>query len=150
MPASVDESYRFLAAKYVRRQAKQLAEQLEGVRAAEDVEFVHRARVASRRLRAAMRMFRDCFDAQQWKRWRRHLRRVTAGMGDARDKDVQIVFLHEVLHGLKEWRLVYMGGWDWSGGALRRPSHKTIAILVKWGLIEGDDEMRLTELGRKV
>lgn len=108
MTASVDDSYRLLAAKYVRKQAKQLAEQLQGVREAEDVEFVHRARVASRRLRAAMRMFRDCFDAKQLKRWRRHIRRVTTGMGDARDKDVQIGFLHGVLNGLNE-RACYPG-----------------------------------------
>ena len=60
----MDSGYRLLAAKYIRRQAKQLAEQLDGVRAAEDIEFVHRARVATRRLRAALRMFDDCFAAQ--------------------------------------------------------------------------------------
>jgi len=46
-----------LAAKYLRRQAKQLEDQLDGIHRAEDIEFVHRARVASRRLRAALGMF---------------------------------------------------------------------------------------------
>ncbi len=49
MSKSLDPSYRFLAAHYIRRQAKLLAEQLDGVRTGEDIEFVHRARVASRR-----------------------------------------------------------------------------------------------------
>ncbi len=102
MTASVDQGYRLLAAKYVGKQTKQLAEQLDGVRQAEDVEFVHRARVATRRLRAAMRMFGDCFDAKQLKRWRKPIRRVTVGLGDARDKDVQIEFLCGVLERLED------------------------------------------------
>ena len=55
--SAMDSGYRLLAARYIRRQAKQLAEQFDGIRAAEDIEFVHRARVATRRLRAALRMF---------------------------------------------------------------------------------------------
>ena len=39
---SMDAGYRALAAKYIRRQAKQLVEQLDGLRTAEDIEFVHR------------------------------------------------------------------------------------------------------------
>lgn len=97
MTAEVDESCRLLAARYVRKQAKQLAEQLEGIRRSEDVECIHRARVASRRLRAAMRMFADCFDAGKLKRWRKHVRRVTTGLSAARDADVQIEFLCGVL-----------------------------------------------------
>lgn len=93
----MDSGYRLLAAKYIRRQAKQLAAQLEGVRAAEDIEFVHRARVATRRLRAALRMFDDCFSRKQVRRWRKAVRRTAAKLGGARDRDVQIEFLCGVL-----------------------------------------------------
>jgi CHAD domain-containing protein len=89
----MDAGYRLLAAKYIRRQAKQLAEQLEGVRAAEDIEFVHRARVATRRLRTALRMFDGCFTSRQVRRWQQAIRRTTARLGDARDRDVQIEYL---------------------------------------------------------
>lgn len=102
MSLPVDESYRLLAARYVRKQAKQLAAQLQGARKAEDPERIHQARVASRRLRAAMRMFGDCFSAKQVKRWRKQIRRVTTRLGDARDKDVQIAFLAGVLDALDE------------------------------------------------
>ncbi|OHB66946.1 MAG: hypothetical protein A2V70_08620 [Planctomycetes bacterium RBG_13_63_9] len=102
MSESVDTSYRRLAAGYLRKQAKQLARQLDGIRAAEDIEFVHRARVASRRLRAAMEMFRDCFDARQLKPWRKQIRRVTAELGNARDKDVQVKFLYGILESLDQ------------------------------------------------
>jgi CHAD domain-containing protein len=97
----MDAAYLALAAKYVRRQAKQLAEQLDGVRAASDIEYVHRARVASRRLRAALRVFADCFGAKPAKRWRKQIRNVTRELGAARDSDVQLDFLFGFLHGLK-------------------------------------------------
>ncbi len=89
----VDSGYRLLAAQYVRRQARHLAEQLDGVCAAEDVEFVHRARVATRRLRAALQMFDKCFQRKQVKRWRKAVCRTTTKLGNARDRDVQIEFL---------------------------------------------------------
>lgn len=96
----MDSGYRLLAAKYIRRQARQLAGQLDGVRAANDIEFVHRARVATRRLRAALEMFADCFAPKRVKRWRKAIRRTTASLGDARDRDVQIEYLCGVLAAL--------------------------------------------------
>ena len=54
-----------------------------------DIEYVHDMRVASRRLRAAMRNFADCFTPK--KEFRRHLKRVdriTSTLGDVRDLDV--------------------------------------------------------------
>ncbi len=56
-----------------------------------DIEYVHDMRVASRRLRAAMRNFADCFTRK--KKFRRHLKRVeriTRTLGDVRDLDVLI------------------------------------------------------------
>ena len=97
MNKAVDESWRLLAARYLRKQTKQLIGQFDGVRQGEDIEYVHRARVASRRLRAALVMFRDCFDTATPKRWRKEVRRLTEGLGDARDKDVQIAFLTGLL-----------------------------------------------------
>jgi CHAD domain-containing protein len=102
MADPVDQSYRLLAARYMRKQAKQLARQLIGVREAAEIEFVHRARVASRRLRAAMEMFDDCFDATQLKRWRKRIGRITTELGDTRDKDVQIDLLCAALDALND------------------------------------------------
>ena len=85
------------AAKYIRRQARQLAAAIRRSGAAEDIEFVHRARVATRRLRAALRMFAQCFPSKQLRRWRQAIRRTTAKLGDARDRDVQIEFLCGIL-----------------------------------------------------
>ena len=63
----------------------------EGTIDGTDIEFVHDMRVASRRLRAAMRNFADCFTRK--KKFRRHLKRVeriTSRLGDVRDLDVLI------------------------------------------------------------
>ena len=69
--------------------------------AAEDIEFVHRARVATRRLRAALRMFDRCFAQKQVQRWRQAIHRVTAALGEARDRDVQIEFLCGTLSAMR-------------------------------------------------
>lgn len=98
----MNESYQLLAARYVRKQSRQLIGQLDGVRKADDVEFVHRARVASRRLRAALRIFRECFGRKKIKRWRKEVRQLTQGLGAARDKDVQIEFVRGVLGDLED------------------------------------------------
>jgi CHAD domain-containing protein len=105
---SADQGYRLLAASYLRKQAKRLAVQIDGARRADDAECIHQARVASRRLRAGLRMFRECLDAEQVQTWRRQMRRVTTQLGDARDKDVQIEHLCDVLHALEE-RASYPG-----------------------------------------
>ena len=76
MDSGIDASFRLLAARYIRKQAKQLSVQLEGVRRADDVECVHQVRVASRRLQAALKMFRDCLEPGQRTRWRKEIRRI--------------------------------------------------------------------------
>ncbi|MGA2060769.1 MAG: CHAD domain-containing protein [Thermoguttaceae bacterium] len=98
----MDDGYRLLAAKYARKQAKQLRAQFAGICAAEDIEFVHRARVASRRLRAAMRIFGKCFKRKQVKRWKKAICRIRSELGDARDKDVQIELLRGILDSLTD------------------------------------------------
>jgi CHAD domain-containing protein len=98
----VDDGYRLLAAKYARKQAKQLRAQFTGICAAGDIEFVHRARVASRRLRAAMRIFGKSFKRKQVKRWKKSIRRIRSELGEARDKDVQIELLRGILDSLTD------------------------------------------------
>lgn len=106
MKHAVDESYRLLAAQYIRKQIRQLSGQIEGIRQADDIEYVHRARVASRRLRSALGVFPDCFAPKKVKAWRKAIRELTQGLGDARDKDVQIAFVVDRLDHLADqaWR----------------------------------------------
>ena len=102
MTAPVDKSYQLLAARYVRRQIKQLTAQIEGIQKAADIEYVHRARVASRRLRQALAVFEDCFAKDRVSFWRREIQRLGRGLGTARDKDVQIAWVSEILARLDE------------------------------------------------
>ncbi|MDD1693783.1 MAG: CHAD domain-containing protein, partial [Methanoregula sp.] len=67
--------------------------EIDGVRVAEDIEYIHRMRVASRRLRAALTLFRTCFPQKQNSRWMKEITGITRALGDARDTDVQIAFL---------------------------------------------------------
>ena len=67
--------------------------EIDGVKAAEDIEYIHRMRVASRRLRAALLLFRTCFPPKQYARWMQEIACITRALGDARDADVQIAFL---------------------------------------------------------
>jgi CHAD domain-containing protein len=67
--------------------------EIEGVRKAEDIEYIHRMRVASRRLRAALPLFRPCFPQKQYARWMDEITEITRALGEARDADVQIAFL---------------------------------------------------------
>jgi CHAD domain-containing protein len=71
--------------------------EIDGVRAAEDIEYIHRMRVASRRLRAALPLFRSCFPPRQYSRWMLEITRITRALGEARDADVQIAYLRKFL-----------------------------------------------------
>jgi putative phosphoesterase len=74
-----------------------LHDQLQGARDAEVIEFVHQSRVYSRRLRAALTIFADCFEPDDIKCWNKRVRAVTRSLGAARDLDVQILFLNDYL-----------------------------------------------------
>lgn len=56
----------------------------------DDIEFIHRARVASRRLRAAIPLFDGCFPEKKTSRWLKRMKKVTGSLGEARDTDVQL------------------------------------------------------------
>lgn len=71
------------------------ARELEGVKAAEDIEYIHRMRVASRRLRAALPLFCSCFSRKQYAKWSDEIRTITRALGEARDCDVQIAYLQK-------------------------------------------------------
>lgn len=87
---------------YLRPQLESLSKQLAGIGANKDIECIHRARVAGRRLRVGLRIGADCFGGRQLDRWRRQLRRFGRGLGQARDRDVQLAFLQEMLGELAE------------------------------------------------
>jgi len=78
------------------KQLKALQLEAPGVRQAEDIEYIHRMRVASRRLRASLPLFADCFPRKVSRRWLRRIQSITRALGAARDADVQLDLLKEI------------------------------------------------------
>ena len=62
-----------------------------------DVEGVHQMRVASRRIRAGLPIFRSCIKRSHYERWRQGMKGLTLALGEARDADVQIEYLRDLL-----------------------------------------------------
>jgi CHAD domain-containing protein len=61
---------------------------LAAERASEDVEYVHRLRVATRRAMAALKLYRDRLPRRPYRWLRKRLREVRRAAGEARDLDV--------------------------------------------------------------
>ena len=86
-------AYCLLGADTLLRQIVTLENQIDGVRKNDDIEFMHKLRVTSRRMRAALSLFGECFPRKSSKKWINAIRNVTRSSGAARDADVQLVFL---------------------------------------------------------
>jgi len=84
-------------AKIIQRHLAAMAAEVDGVRAAEDIECIHRMRVATRRMRTALTLFSDCFPKQDYKKIQKDVRKVTRALGEARDLDVQLEVIEAAL-----------------------------------------------------
>lgn len=90
-PTGVDASLSLgeMAFAVLRRQFAVMRSHEPGTRLGEDAEELHDMRVATRRLRAAMKLFEDVLPERS--RWlREELRHFAGALGDVRDLDVQI------------------------------------------------------------
>jgi len=88
-----DTSFQLLACSYVQEQAKTLLAHIDNIRSGDDIELIHQARVASRRICTALGVFKATFPPRKVRRWSKHIQRLIKGLGAARDKDVQIEFV---------------------------------------------------------
>ncbi len=85
----MNAGYCLFGAKAVADLLDRLLSQDVGVRVSEDIEYVHRMRVATRRLREALPLFCECFYPAELKKWMRAIKALTRALGEARDCDVQ-------------------------------------------------------------
>ena len=76
--------------KVLRFHLARMLDREEGTRLGLDAEDVHKMRVATRRQRAAWRVFGSSFRPRRTKRYRDGLREVAARLGAVRDLDVQL------------------------------------------------------------
>lgn len=99
----LDEASCVFGAGVLVQHIQALQVETSGVRAGdEDIEFIHRARVASRRLRAALPLFPTCLPGKKAAKWTRQIRDVTRALGEARDADVQIERLDKFYRKITE------------------------------------------------
>ena len=77
-----------------------LVQEIDGVREGQDIEYIHRMRVASRRLRSALPLFGPYIAPKTHKKWLKEIRNITRALGEARDADVQIEHIAAFLQPL--------------------------------------------------
>jgi putative phosphoesterase len=73
---------------------------IDGVIRNEDIEFLHKTRVTSRKLRAALPLFQFCFSKKTYKKSIKEIKKATSLLGEARDLDVQISFIEQYMQKL--------------------------------------------------
>ena len=99
MKATVDESICVFGSGVILRHTAALRAEIAGVREARDIEYIHRMRVASRRLRTALAIFPRCAPAKKLDTWQKEIRAITKALGAARDTDVQLELLEGIYRG---------------------------------------------------
>ena len=90
-----DMPFAAAAARVVSVRAEEVAEHAGGVLDVGDIERVHDMRVATRRLRAALEVFRPCFPRDEFRAALREVKAIADALGERRDRDVTIATLED-------------------------------------------------------
>jgi len=93
---SADASFADAAAKVVAVRAQELADHADNVLDTTDIERVHAMRVATRRLRAALEVFRDAFPKRELKPVLRDVKRLADALGERHDPDVHLAAMEKL------------------------------------------------------
>lgn len=94
---ALDETFAQSGSRLLRERAKKLFEWRDDVLKHEDIEAVHKMRVASRRLRATLDAYEPCCEPKQFKKVYRMVQYIADVLGRARDTDVMLQGLHQRL-----------------------------------------------------
>ena len=105
MKLKPDKNTCYFGATALMKHLEAFKQEIEGVRQAGDIEYIHRMRVASRRLRSALPLFAACFPEKKVANWTNQIRRITLALGNARDTDVQLNLLNQFHNELTEEKL---------------------------------------------
>jgi putative phosphoesterase len=92
-PFADEHGYCLFGAEMLLDRIKELESQTEGAKKNDDIEYIHKLRVASRRVRTGLNIFEECFPKKQMKKWKKTTKNLTTSSGAARDADVLIAFL---------------------------------------------------------
>ena len=102
VPLRGDETLAAAASRVVTVRAREVFEHSEGVLDTTDIERVHAMRVATRRLRAALEVFRAAFPPADFKPVLRDVKNLADALGERRDPDVQLEHFAQVRGELPE------------------------------------------------
>jgi CHAD domain-containing protein len=84
-------------AEVIQRNLSAFRKEIPGVLKSRDIEYVHRLRVASRRLDMAVVVFQSCHTAKRVKTWQKELHQIARILGRARDLDIQAACVKDFL-----------------------------------------------------
>jgi CHAD domain-containing protein len=90
-----DVAYATAAARVVAVRAGEVVDHARGVLDVGEIERVHDMRVATRRLRAALEVFKPCFPPDEFKSALREVKAIADALGERRDRDVTIASLQD-------------------------------------------------------
>ena len=88
------------AVQSIQPRLERMLSHLDGAKKGDETEPIKQMRVWSRRTRAALEVFHDCFDDKGFRRLEREIKDVTGALGAARDLDVMIENLTQREAGL--------------------------------------------------
>ncbi|MFH1046574.1 MAG: CHAD domain-containing protein [Candidatus Omnitrophota bacterium] len=124
------DPYRY-SQKILPRHLKRFLKERKDVLRSSGIEPVHRMRVASRRLRAALSVFKSILPVKKAKVWRREISKISRALGRARQLDVQIKFLKAAKERFKkDSRVVHTEAIIKSLKKKRRKAQKRIDIVL--------------------
>ncbi len=87
---------------------RQVLENITGTRQGSDIEALHDMRVASRRMRAALGVFKECFPKRYRTVVEEEIRGITQALGQVRDQDVFVDFLQNSKPGLPKQNIRWL------------------------------------------
>lgn len=76
---------------------REMMSYLDGTMRGTDIEMLHSMRVSSRRLRSAMKNFRECFEPVEFRTRETGVRDLARALGAVRDLDVRIAWFRQAL-----------------------------------------------------
>lgn len=94
--------FREAAGRVILTRWREMISYRDGTLLGDDIEELHAMRVSSRRLRAAMDAFEAAFPAKSFRPYLRQVKEITDVLGDARDLDVAIERLTDLLPTMRE------------------------------------------------
>jgi exopolyphosphatase/pppGpp-phosphohydrolase len=94
MTSPEEETFAQSGRRMLLERTKKMLDWCDEVLKHEDVEAVHKMRVASRRLRATLDAYESCCDPKVFKKFYREVKKAADNLGAARDTDVMLQNLH--------------------------------------------------------